>query len=818
MSDQPPQIQHNTRPSYLVSAIVSTYRSAKFIRGRIEDLLNQTIASQIEIIVVDSGSPENEGEIVEEFTTRFPNVRYIRTAQRETIYAAWNRGIETATGKYLTNANTDDRLRRDALETLVRALESNPSKSVAHARQLITCVPNQPFGSTTPIGAHDWPQVTRDNILLNCNVGPQPLWRRNLHTTFGLFDARLEVAGDYDFWIRCCLGGADFILIPEHLGTYYRSPEGANKEFENRFRTFSETYAVQRRGIVKLLEAKSTGDLQSIVNRARVRIDNLLAQPAARPEMSGLQQLEHVFWEASVALEMLKKFNLSRDLARSFFDVVNHSHKLAFHLREIANFSDPTAPAPTGPLVSVIIVCEDCESTLARTLPSVLKQSYRYLELFFISDDSSDEAARLITDFTAKYSAMTLTVLRRPKLHAIAAKNSAATDAKGEFILFLTSGDELASDFINQSIQTLHSNPTVDVVFTEAVLFGAENKIRPANEVTLPALYSINQLPETYLVRRAAFHDAGGFDEGLKYYADWDLWISLAKSGSKFKALQKPLFFSCRKAASHSPDHSCSEASLKAALMSRHPDIYRHPQASDPSSLLDTTKSSTVSNLTQIIRPRPKISFITIVLNGMPFLEASLKSVYKHAHEIIIIEGAVEKCRFAAKPDGSSLDGSVECIQCFPDPERKIRMVQGIWPEKNEMQNKALELVTGEYIWLLDSDEVYREKDIEKVEAILKSDPSITQISFIAHNFWKGFEFIFESKKFKEPGYQYRRVFRFLPGSRFLTHRPPTLSYPGESRTADQIRPISLQLRHGKPSATEDGAVPPVRMELSLGV
>jgi glycosyltransferase involved in cell wall biosynthesis len=382
MSDQPPQIQHNTRPSYLVSAIVSTYRSAKFIRGRIEDLLNQTIASQIEIIVVDSGSPENEGEIVEEFTTRFPNVRYIRTAQRETIYAAWNRGIETATGKYLTNANTDDRLRRDALETLVRALESNPSKSVAHARQLITCVPNQPFGSTTPIGAHDWPQVTRDNILLNCNVGPQPLWRRNLHTTFGLFDARLEVAGDYDFWIRCCLGGADFILIPEHLGTYYRSPEGANKEFENRFRTFSETYAVQRRGIVKLLEAKSTGDLQSIVNRARVRIDNLLAQPAARPEMSGLQQLEHVFWEASVALEMLKKFNLSRDLARSFFDVVNHSHKLAFHLREIANFSDPTAPAPTGPLVSVIIVCEDCESTLARTLPSVLKQSYRYLELY----------------------------------------------------------------------------------------------------------------------------------------------------------------------------------------------------------------------------------------------------------------------------------------------------------------------------------------------------------------------------------------------------------------------------------------------------
>ena len=50
----------------------------------------------------------------------------------------------------------------------------------------------------------------------------------------------------------------------------------------------------------------------------------------------------------------------------------------------------------------------------------------------------------------------------------------------------------------------------------------------------------------------------------------------------------------------------------------------------------------------------------------------------------MIVEGAVEKCLFAANPDGSSKDGTVEFIHNFPDPAKKIRLIQGIWPEKME--------------------------------------------------------------------------------------------------------------------------------------
>jgi glycosyltransferase involved in cell wall biosynthesis len=85
----------------LVSAIVSTYNAERFMRGCLADLAAQTIADRLEIIVVDTGSPQNEGAVVREFQQHYHNIVYIRTAQRESLYAAWNRGIQAARGKYI---------------------------------------------------------------------------------------------------------------------------------------------------------------------------------------------------------------------------------------------------------------------------------------------------------------------------------------------------------------------------------------------------------------------------------------------------------------------------------------------------------------------------------------------------------------------------------------------------------------------------------------------------------------------------------------------------------------------------------------------
>ncbi|MBU0517737.1 glycosyltransferase, partial [bacterium] len=119
-------------PKYKVSAIVSTYNSADVFQGCIEDLLQQTLYKKgdLEIIIVDSASPQGEWSMVDAITADKQHILALRTKQRESLYAAWNRAIKLSSSPYLTNANADDRHRKDALEVLAAALDENPEAAI----------------------------------------------------------------------------------------------------------------------------------------------------------------------------------------------------------------------------------------------------------------------------------------------------------------------------------------------------------------------------------------------------------------------------------------------------------------------------------------------------------------------------------------------------------------------------------------------------------------------------------------------------------------------------------------------------------------
>ncbi|MCB0195868.1 MAG: glycosyltransferase [Anaerolineae bacterium] len=228
----------------LVSAIVSTYNAERFIRGCLEDLAAQTIADRLEIIVIDSGSPQNEWAIVREFQQRYGNILYIRTAQRETLYAAWNRGIQAARGAYITNANTDDRHKPDAFERMASLLDTRPDIALVYADVAITTTENETFAAHTPAGEFNWPDFDPLLLLGQCYIGPQPMWRKRLHTTYGYFDDSFQVAGDWEFWLRLA-ENETFLHLREYLGLYLSSPAGI--EQGNRALLRQENLRVYRR-------------------------------------------------------------------------------------------------------------------------------------------------------------------------------------------------------------------------------------------------------------------------------------------------------------------------------------------------------------------------------------------------------------------------------------------------------------------------------------------------------------------------------------------------------------------------------------------
>jgi tetratricopeptide (TPR) repeat protein len=191
------------------------------------------MADRTEILVVDSGSSQNEKDIVQNFQKRFDNIQYLRTKQREPLYTAWNRGIRVAKGKYITSANTDDRHRKDAFERMATVLDEHSEVALVYADVIKTETENETFEHCTPTGRYRWYDWDRNLLLARgCFIGPQPMWRRTIHELYGFFDESLVSSGDYEFWLRISQT-LDFHHIREFLGLYLDSPgsvEHINRE------------------------------------------------------------------------------------------------------------------------------------------------------------------------------------------------------------------------------------------------------------------------------------------------------------------------------------------------------------------------------------------------------------------------------------------------------------------------------------------------------------------------------------------------------------------------------------------------------------
>jgi glycosyltransferase involved in cell wall biosynthesis len=222
----------------LVSAIVSTYNSELFIKGKIEDLLEQTIADKLEIIIINSGSKQDEDSIVKQFLNKHENINYIKTDNRETIYKAWNRGIKVAKGKYITNANTDDRLKKDAYEKLSSFLESKIEIGLVFANQYISHISNEKYKEIKYFKKWDIPEFDYLVQLDRCVVLSQPMWRSSIHHQFNIwFNEQLEICGDHEFDLKI-LEHYKIKYLPEALGLFYVAPDKSNKSLQDQ--TFLE--------------------------------------------------------------------------------------------------------------------------------------------------------------------------------------------------------------------------------------------------------------------------------------------------------------------------------------------------------------------------------------------------------------------------------------------------------------------------------------------------------------------------------------------------------------------------------------------------
>ena len=109
----------------LITVIVPIYKAEKFLRPCLDSIIHQTYKN-LEIILIDDGSPDNSGKICDEYAESDNRITVFHS-ENKGVSEARNHGIKVATGEFISFIDADDYISDDFYEYLVNIAEDNNS-------------------------------------------------------------------------------------------------------------------------------------------------------------------------------------------------------------------------------------------------------------------------------------------------------------------------------------------------------------------------------------------------------------------------------------------------------------------------------------------------------------------------------------------------------------------------------------------------------------------------------------------------------------------------------------------------------------------
>ena len=119
----------------LISVIVPIYNVEKYLENCVNSILNQTY-DNLEIILVDDGSPDRCPELCDKFAMLDNRIRVIHQ-QNGGLSKARNSGIDVARGKYLVFVDSDDTIENELIRKLYICLKKYNCKMAACSRNYV---------------------------------------------------------------------------------------------------------------------------------------------------------------------------------------------------------------------------------------------------------------------------------------------------------------------------------------------------------------------------------------------------------------------------------------------------------------------------------------------------------------------------------------------------------------------------------------------------------------------------------------------------------------------------------------------------------
>ena len=119
----------------LISVIVPVYKVEPYLRECLDSIVNQSYRN-LEIILIDDGSPDRSGEICDEYAANDKRIVVIHQ-ENKGVSEARNAALDIARGDYFQFVDSDDRIEKNTCETALHIAEEQRISFPFHCQQLI---------------------------------------------------------------------------------------------------------------------------------------------------------------------------------------------------------------------------------------------------------------------------------------------------------------------------------------------------------------------------------------------------------------------------------------------------------------------------------------------------------------------------------------------------------------------------------------------------------------------------------------------------------------------------------------------------------
>lgn len=196
----------------IVTVCVPTFNAEKTIKKTLDSILSQDFAGKMEILVCDNSSSDSSPSIIQDFTIKYKNIRYIVNPIIKTAEDNWNYVLSFVNTEVLCLYHADDLYSKEIIRAQFELIIGNDVGAVFTMSEVIDENDNilNDYPGWVELPEEICEKITINfetlfNVILkynNCIKTPTLMTKKSILNKVGNFNTKFKSSADLDLWLR----------------------------------------------------------------------------------------------------------------------------------------------------------------------------------------------------------------------------------------------------------------------------------------------------------------------------------------------------------------------------------------------------------------------------------------------------------------------------------------------------------------------------------------------------------------------------------------------------------------------------------------